>query len=105
MITYRVLITPEAEQGVLDAFRYIDERAPISAERWLRKLYRRIDTLERMPRRCALAPESDYFGEELRQLIFESHRIVFRIEDAAGIVRVLFVVHGKQRHRSLGAND
>jgi hypothetical protein len=89
MKTYKVLVTPEAELGVISALRYIEEHSPFNAEKWLRGLYSRIDTLEQMPSRCARAREAQYFGEELRQLIFKSHRIVFRIEEKALIVRVL----------------
>ena len=49
-----------------------------------------------MPTRCALAREAEYFDEEIRQLIFRSHRIVFRIEEEARIVRVVYILHGKQ---------
>jgi plasmid stabilization system protein ParE len=93
---FRVFVTPEAELGIVSAFRYIEEHSPLNAEKWLRGLYARIDTLEQMPERCALAREAQFFGEDLRQLIFKSHRIVFRIEEEARIVRVLYILHGKQ---------
>jgi plasmid stabilization system protein ParE len=96
MKTYKVFVTPEAELGIISAFRYIEEHSPLNAEKWLRGLYSRIDTLEQMPTRCALAREAQYFSEDLRQLIFKSHRIVFRIEEQARVVRVLYVLHGKQ---------
>ncbi|MBI3895653.1 MAG: type II toxin-antitoxin system RelE/ParE family toxin [Acidobacteria bacterium] len=56
-----------------------------------------IFTLESFPRRCSIGREQEYFEEELRQLIFKSHRIIFQIEEKARIVRVLYFVHGRQR--------
>jgi plasmid stabilization system protein ParE len=50
-----------------------------------------------MPERCALARENEYFEDELRQLLFKSHRIIFRVERSERIVRVLYVRHGRQR--------
>jgi plasmid stabilization system protein ParE len=47
-----------------------------------------------MPKRCGHAREAEDFGLDLRQLVFKSHRIVFRIDEAARIVRVLRVIHG-----------
>lgn len=42
MKKYPVIVTPEAQTNISDAFRYIYERAPLNAER----LYALIDTLE-----------------------------------------------------------
>ncbi|HEY6350136.1 MAG TPA: type II toxin-antitoxin system RelE/ParE family toxin [Candidatus Angelobacter sp.] len=96
MKRYEVIVTPEAEAAIISAFDYIDERAPLNAERWLRKLYSCITSLENFPHRCALARECQFFDGELRQLIFKSHRIVFRIEEEQAIVRVVHFLHGRQ---------
>ena len=66
---YEVMVSPEAQAAILTAFRYIHERAPQNAERWLRNLYSCIGTLESFPGRCASARERKYFEEELRQLV------------------------------------
>lgn len=96
MKQYEVVVTPEAEAAIASAFRYIYQSAPANAERWLRGLYSRIATLEKFPRRCALAREREYSEEELRQLIFRSYRIIFHIEEKQRIVRVLYVLHARQ---------
>jgi plasmid stabilization system protein ParE len=94
---YEIIVTPEAETGIVAAFRYIQERSPRNAEKWLRALYRKIDTLEQMPERSTLARENDYFEDTLRHLVFKSHRIIFRIDEAERIVHVLYVRHAKQQ--------
>jgi len=94
---YEVIVTPEAELGIVEAFQFIHERSPMNAAKWLGALYRKIDALESMPGRCALARENKYFEETLRQLVFHSHRIVFWVEEAAMTVHVVWVRHGKQR--------
>jgi hypothetical protein len=52
-----------------------------------------------MPRACSLAPESDYFGREIRQLLYgkrqHKYRILFEIREQT--VVVLRVRHGAQR--------
>ena len=77
MKKYEVVLTPDAETGMISAFDYIYEASPANAEKWLRDLYSRIHSLETFPARYARAREQEYFKVELRQLIFKSHRIVF----------------------------
>ncbi len=69
----------------------------MNGERWLRQLYSQIDTLEQFPERCPRALESEFLGEDLRQLIFKSHRVVFRVDKASSTVHVLHVRHAKRR--------
>ena len=42
MKRFRVIVTPEAESGIREAFAYIFERSPLHAERWIRQLYAEI---------------------------------------------------------------
>jgi plasmid stabilization system protein ParE len=67
------------------------------------RTYREIDTLELVPERCFLARENEYLEGRLRQLLFKSHRIIFRVEQAEKIVRVLYVRHGRQK--TVGERD
>ena len=94
---FRVVVTPEAQDGIRESFAYIDQRSPRNAARWLQSLYKTIDTLETMPERCGPAREQDYLDEDLRQLVFKSHRIVFRIDKPRRTVWVLWVRHAKRR--------
>ena len=92
-MNYRVIVTPEAETAINQAFEYILKASPLNAARWLRNLYAKIDTLERFPERCARALEESYFDADLRQLVFQSHRIIFRVDKTAHTVWVLCARH------------
>lgn len=94
---YEVIVTPEAQAGIRESFNYIHERAPLNGARWLQGLYRQIDTLERNPERCSFARERAYLEEDLRQLVFKSHRIVFKVDRARSTVYVLYVRHARRR--------
>ena len=96
-MNYDVIVTPEAQAGIRESFNYIYDRAPLNAARWLQSLYRQIDTLERHPERCAFARERAYLEDDVRQLIFKSHRIVFKVDKARRTVYVLYVRHAKRR--------
>ena len=69
----------------------------MNAARWLKQLYLQIDTLEQFPERCAYARERDFLEEDLRQLIFKSHRVVFHVDKLAATVYVVHVRHAKRR--------
>ena len=97
MKIFEVIVTPEAQAGIRESFLYIFERSPMNAGRWLQGLYDQIDTLERTPERCAYAREREYLDEDLRQLVYKSHRIVFYVDSAKNAVYVLHVRHGKRR--------
>ncbi len=103
MTTFKVVVTPEAQTGIRLSFRYIHERSPQNAARWLQGLYGAIDSLERFPDRCAYAREREYMEEDLRQFIYESHRLVFRVDHPRKTVFVLFFRHAGQR--AVGDSD
>jgi toxin ParE1/3/4 len=96
-VKYNVIVTPEAQEGIRDFFLYIFERAPLNAARWLQNLQKQIETLERFPERCGPAREQEYLEEDLRQLLFQSHRIIFQIDAQNKKVFVLHVRHAKRR--------
>lgn len=97
MTRYKVIVTPEAQASIRESFLYILARSPPNAERWIRKLYAQIDTLETFPERCAFALEREYLEVDLRQLLFKSHRVVFSVEKENSTVWVHEVRHAKRR--------
>lgn len=88
MKTYVVNVTDEVIADIRDAFHYIHQRSPQNAITWLQGLYDAIDSLETMPDRCPVIREQQAFDEELRNLVFHSHRIIFTINDADSVVEV-----------------
>ncbi|MGH7506602.1 MAG: type II toxin-antitoxin system RelE/ParE family toxin, partial [Longimicrobiales bacterium] len=50
-----------------------------------------IEALKRMPGRCPEAPESEFFEDEIRQLLHHPYRILFTIRGRS--VHVLHVRH------------
>ena len=93
---FQVIIQPPARQDIEAAYLYLHERAPRTADRWLAGIERAISSLERMPRRCGLARESEEFDEDIRQLLYgrraNKYRVLFVVRE--NIVRVLHVRYG-----------
>lgn len=73
-MTFRIVIQPPAKLDIDAAYTYRAQQSARSAERWLAGLEDAIRPLARFPRRCAVAPESDEFAEEIRHLIYGRRR-------------------------------
>jgi plasmid stabilization system protein ParE len=99
-MTYRVIIQPPASADMDAAYEYIRERSPEAAIEWYNGLLDACATLEELPTRCQLAPESRLVSAEIHQLHYGKRRNAYRIlfivrEDE---VRVLHVRHGAREH-------
>lgn len=90
---FRVLVERAAADDIVAYAEWIvAQGAPDNGSRWLDGIEAAIESLHTMPGRCVLAPESDAFDQEIRQLLFKSHRILFVIVEEA--VHVLHVRYG-----------
>ena len=89
---FEVLLSPEAQQDVKSAFDYIAEHGPANPHQWKAGLDTALASLEMMPRRCSLAPESSVEGETIHQLNYASYRILFVVDEKT--VLVIAMWHG-----------
>ena len=96
MITYRVEPTDKALADAGEAYFWINDQSAAAALRWYEGLMKAFRSLEKKPLRCPLAPESAFFEEEIRQLIYGKYRILFTV--AGETVFVLRVRHSAQEH-------
>jgi plasmid stabilization system protein ParE len=94
---YKVVILPEAQANIAQAYNYIAARSPMNAVKWWRGLNGQIDGLELFPRRFGRAREQAHFEEEIRQVIYKNYRVIFTIDESQRVVRVVFVRHAKRR--------
>ena len=94
---FRVEITQAALTDAEDYVHFVrdNRQNPIVAEQWWNGLVDEILSLETLPRRCPIIPEQKYFDQEMRHLIYASHRIVFRIDEST--LTVLRIYHGARK--------
>ena len=97
-MVYRVSLTAQARDDIADVFAYIVRAgAAESAGKWVDRIEAEIFSLDEMPRRCPVAPESEKFGIEIRQLIFGkrtgTYRIIFRVDEGSQDVHILTIRH------------
>jgi plasmid stabilization system protein ParE len=103
-MAFRVEILPVALLDAEDAYLWWRENVPRRADAWWNGLYEAIFSLEEFPYRCALAPESEELGMDVRQLLYgkgpSTYRIYFRIV-GDDLVRVLHIHHGARDRLTL----
>lgn len=100
-MAYSLVVTPQAQADINEAFAFLSEHSPEAARRWYEAVRDAVLTLDEMPARCPAAPEAARLGVPLRQLLHGKHpsiyRVVFRIAEDAGEVHVLSVRHGARK--------
>src|ERR1700682_409354 len=100
-MTRRVIITPDAEEDLRYAYRYIRRDAPLAARRWSIAARKSIKSFSQNAERCPLAPESRSFDEPIRELLFGhgnrgTYRALFIVFPR--FIYVLHARHGSQDH-------
>jgi len=97
---FRVELTSRAQRDVDAIYAWLaGEQAGESGARWFAALRAAITSLQALPARCALAPESRESPVEVRQLLYgrrpHTYRILFYID--GDVVQVLHIRHGRRR--------
>jgi plasmid stabilization system protein ParE len=94
---YLVTITDTAR---IEAERYTDfilanSNDSAASDQWWDGLLDAILSLETFPARCPFIAEESGLERQVRQLLYESHRLLFHIQP--GIVRILRVYHASRK--------
>ena len=97
-MAHSVYITARALREIDAALEWLTQHSLPAAVRWHQQLTEAIRSLENNPERWGLAPESEWYSGELRQLLHGKRRGVYRIlfEVRGDTVYVLRVRHGAQ---------
>ena len=66
---FRVRIALAAERDIEDIWAFIARDDVEAASRFIRRLEKQIDTLERFPERCPPIPENEILGTQYRHLL------------------------------------
>lgn len=94
---YRIELAATAKADIRRQTQWLrDQVSPAYAVKWLKGLYKAIDSVRTRPTRSPLASESDRYPEEIRELLHggsrrHKHRIIFTLRK--DIIYVLYVRH------------
>ncbi|MBF0295191.1 MAG: type II toxin-antitoxin system RelE/ParE family toxin [Magnetococcales bacterium] len=96
---YQVVITPFAEDNIRTAHEWLVVENPVYAAKWFDNVRKGILDLEILPESHAIAPESEAFDCEIRQLLVGKGtpwRIFFTIDESK--VYILHIRHGRRNY-------
>jgi hypothetical protein len=96
-LAYRVEIAAGALRDAEEYYSFILSRShdALPADAWWGGMLDAVYSLENLPTRCPRIPEQTASTAPLYQLIYASHRIIFRIDGQ--IVRVARIYHSALR--------
>ena len=92
-MAYLVELSTRAEQDLIHIAQRISAGESAAAALWFDGLDKAISTLENFPRRCPIIPESKKTKQGLRHLLYSSMRIIYEIDEARELVRVVAIRH------------
>ena len=98
MDEYKVKITPQASAQMLEIFSYISNtlKEPLTAERLLDELQKRILSLDTMPRRVALVDEEPWRSYGIHKMPVKNFLVYFWVNEEQKEVHITAVIYGKR---------
>ena len=108
MKRYELILTPLANGHLQSITAYIAYtlQASDTAYRWLDRMEEAIGTLAEMPMRFKLMDDEPWRSKGVRRMLEGNHYVYYRVEDAAGVVRVLAVIYARSDQLAqLGRQD
>ena len=97
-MAYLVELTDRAARDLSYLYEWLDAAESVTASRWFNGLEKAVKTLERFPRRCPVAPESNKAKRSLRHLLYGKrphiYRVIYEIDEPKKLIRVLTIRHG-----------
>ena len=104
-MSFGVEYTLNARAEIEGAYLWIKERAVVAAEKWREELIGKIEALGANPHRHPLAPESEKFPREIRQMLFRKRRSQFRIFYTIDKKRVVILSVRRSARKPLEEGD
>ena len=105
-MAYRVELAKSAELELEELYLWLIERAPSQGAAWFNGLELAILSLERLPKRCRIAPESFDPNQPVRVLNYgrslHVYRVFFTVDENANVVRIVHIRRGARQRPASG---
>ena len=88
----KIVWSPLAVDRASEIARYIAQDKPSAAEKWINKVFTKVEQLKSSPEIGRIVPEIS--DNQFRELIYGNYRIIYRIEKKQ--ISILTIRHGKQ---------
>ncbi len=92
-MAFNIRLTHVAQDDVAGTMEFLIGRSPEAAKRWLDGLFEAIESLGELPARHALIAEAARLKRPLRSLPYQSHRVVYEVDETRQIVSIVRVYH------------
>ena len=98
MDEYKVKITPQAKEHMLEIFSYIGTtlKVPVAAERLLDELQRSILSLNIMPKRVPLVEDEPWRGYGIHKMPVKNFFVYFWVNDKQKEVHIIAVIYSRR---------
>jgi plasmid stabilization system protein ParE len=100
-VAYRVVLADTAKDDASQIYDWVAEGSAVNGPEWFEELIEHLHSLENLPHRCPVAREAKEAGREIRCLLFGrrkgAYRILYAVDEAARLVRILHIRHGARR--------
>ena len=87
-----IVWSPLAIDRASEIAGYIAQDKPSAAEKWIKKVFSKVEQLKTSPEIGRIVPEIS--NNQFREIIYGNYRIIYRIE--ARQISILTIRHGKQ---------
>lgn len=94
-MSYQINVTPKAVADIEEIRAFIAAYSQDAAERILELLESAFESLRELPRRHVLAPEARTHHREIRQMLVDNYRVLYRSDDEW--VHILRIRHAAQK--------
>jgi addiction module RelE/StbE family toxin len=88
----KIIWSPLAIDRITETAEFISEDSPVSAERWINSIFKKVSRLKKYPESGRIVPDLNI--SSIREIISGNYRIIYRIKQESIIV--LTVRHGRQ---------
>nr|CAA9231264.1 hypothetical protein AVDCRST_MAG63-1111 [uncultured Armatimonadetes bacterium] len=100
---YRLEVSESADAEADAVYLWMSQNlGPIKAERWYRGLWEACENLLLFPRMGQSVPGQD---ETARLLLYDRYRVLYRIVESEGLIRVLRIVHAGRSAPDAASTD
>lgn len=96
-MAFRIEVAAKAETDISEGVDYIRKDSPTRAIRWYEDLFLALQTLDALPGRYPLIPESGQLKRNLRSIHHHSHRVIYEVDEEHEIVFVIRVFHSARK--------
>ena len=100
-MTYKVILADSAQADAEAIYSWVVGEAPGRGPEWFEALMEALNSLEKLPARCALARETKESKRRIRCLLFGKrrgvYRILYEIDETRKTVWILHLRHGARQ--------